>query len=271
MRISLIGGAIILALTGCDEKTKTEVAPTNNTVMTTEAQKEAYAVGSSFSTYMKNSLDSQQIKVDTDYLLKGFNDTYVGHNVLSADDVEKILKNLGERIQKEENERLEKEASESIAIGDKFRAEFETQEGVHKTESGLLYKVITPGSEPHPTIDSTVVVNYSAKLVDGREFDSTYSRNEPATFPLAFVIKGWGEGLQLIGEGGEIQLVVPPELAYGKQSIPASGENSVGIPSQSTLVFDVKLISIKKDEPQSSEDNAEYSNTQVTESVSDKK
>jgi FKBP-type peptidyl-prolyl cis-trans isomerase FkpA len=272
MRISLISGAIILALTGCDEKTNTETAVSdaasdnnNNTVMTTTAQKEAYAVGSSFSTYMKHSLDSQQIKVDTDYLLKGFNDTYAGHSALTTNEIDTILKDLGERIQKEESERLEKESNESIASGDKFRAEFEAQEGVHKTESGLLYKVINAGSDNHPTIDSTVVVNYSGKLVDGREFDSSYSRNEPATFPLAFVIKGWGEGLQLIGEGGEIQLVVPPELAYGKQSIPANGENGVGIPAQSTLVFDVKLISIEKNEPQQpAQDEATDSTTPVS-------
>lgn len=266
MRISLIGGAIILALTGCDEKTKTESASNNNsnTVITTTAQKEAYAVGSSFSTYMKHSLDSQKIDVDTEYLLKGFNETYVGHSALATSEIDTILKALGERIQKEESERLEKESNESIASGDKFRAEFAAQEGVHKTESGLLYKVINPGSDNHPTIDSTVVVNYSGKLVDGREFDSSYSRNEPATFPLAFVIKGWGEGLQLIGEGGEIQLVVPPELAYGKQSIPSNGEEGVGIPAQSTLVFDVKLISIEKNESLSTQDEATDSATPVS-------
>lgn len=240
-KMTLIGGAIVFVLTGCNDRKAGEAAENLSQV-----QQEAYAMGSSFSTYIKRSLDAQQIKLDPEYVTKGFHDTYYDKSQLTNEQVEKIISELGNRIQKENKERIEKEAAQSIAAGDKFRQEFAKEEGVKKTPSGLLYKIVKPGKGKHPTMDSTVVVNYTGKLIDGREFDSSYRRNEPATFPLLYVIKGWSEGLQLIGQGGELKLVVPPELAYGEQSLPAHGEGSAPIPSQSTLVFDIKLIKIEK-------------------------
>ncbi|WP_392566332.1 FKBP-type peptidyl-prolyl cis-trans isomerase [Utexia brackfieldae] len=242
MKMTLIGSVVVLALTGCNEKN----AVTEPAAISTPAQKEAYAMGSSFSTYLKRSLESQKIQVDNDYLIKGFTETYLGKGQMTTEEIDKTLNDLGKRIQDENKARIEKEAADSIAAGDKFRADFAAQDGVKKTKSGLLYKVITPGNDTHPTSDDIVVVDYSGKLVDGREFDSSYSRNEPATFPVSYVIKGWSEGIQLIGEGGEIQLVVPPELAYGEQSLTSSEEGKASVPSQATLVFDVKLLSVEK-------------------------
>lgn len=241
-KMTLIGGVIVLALVGCNDK-KTN----DNFSKLSQTQQESYAMGSSFSTYIKRSLDAQQINLDSEYVTQGFRDTYMGQSKLSSEQVEKIITELGKRIQQENKDRLAKEASDSMASGSKFRAEFSKEKGVKKTASGLLYKIINPGKGKHPTMESTVVVNYEGKLVDGREFDSSYSRNEPATFPLLYVIKGWSEGLQLIGEGGEIQLVVPPDLAYGEQSLPAHEEGKAAIPSQSTLVFNIKLMKIKKE------------------------
>lgn len=241
MKTTLVGGAIMLILAGCNGK-KTE----NNIESLSQTQQESYAMGSSFSTYIQRSLDAQHIQLDPKYVSQGFNDTYQGKSLLTNEQVEKIISELGNRVQKENKERLGKEAADSITAGQKFSQDYAKKAGVKKTSSGLLYKIINSGEKTRPSMDSTVVVHYTGKLVDGREFDSSYSRNEPATFPLLYVIKGWGEGLQLIGEGGEIQLVVPPELAYGEQSLPASTPGKAPIPSQSTLVFDIKLVNIEK-------------------------
>lgn len=242
IKMTLIGSVVVFALTGCNEKN----AVNEPAVISTPAQKEAYAMGSSFSTYLKRSLDTQKIQVDNDYLIKGFTETFNGKGQMTTEEIDQTLNDLGKRIQEENKARLEKEAAASIAAGDKFRADFAAQDGVKKTESGILYKVIKPGNDKHPTLDDVVVVDYSGKLVDGSEFDSSYSRKEPATFPLSYVIKGWAEGIQLIGEGGEIELVIPPELAYGEQSLNSSEEGKASVPSQSTLVFNVKLLTVEK-------------------------
>jgi FKBP-type peptidyl-prolyl cis-trans isomerase len=110
---------------------------------------------------------------------------------------------------------------------------------VKTTASGLQYKVIEAGAGKTPTATDQVTVNYRGTLTNGNEFDSSYQRGEPASFRLDNVIKGWTEGLQLVKEGGKIQLVIPPELAYGDR----------GPLAHRTLVFDVELISVGGDKP----------------------
>ncbi|MBE8372179.1 FKBP-type peptidyl-prolyl cis-trans isomerase, partial [Leptospira borgpetersenii serovar Hardjo-bovis] len=98
-----------------------------------------------------------------------------------------------------------------------------------------LYKVEKEGTGAAPKESDTVVVNYKGTLIDGQEFDNSYKRGEPLSFRLDGVIPGWTEGLKNIKKGGKIKLVIPPELAYGKNGVP-------GIPANSTLVFDVELL-----------------------------
>ena len=122
--------------------------------------------------------------------------------------------------------------------GTAFRAEYEKGENVKKTASGLLYKVLVEGTGKAPKASDTVRVHYEGKLISGKVFDSSYQRNEPTEFPLNGVIPGWTEGLQLAKEGGKLELVIPPELAYGK-----TGAGSV-IPPEATLIFTVELIKV---------------------------
>jgi FKBP-type peptidyl-prolyl cis-trans isomerase len=104
---------------------------------------------------------------------------------------------------------------------------------------GLQYKVLTPGNGPKPSASDTVVCNYKGTLIDGKEFDSSYKRGQPATFPVSGVIKGWTEALQMMPVGSKWQLFIPPDLAYGER------QAGPDITPGSTLVFEVELMSIQ--------------------------
>ncbi len=112
-----------------------------------------------------------------------------------------------------------------------------TEPGAVKTPSGMIYRELTPGTGATPKPTDTVKVNYRGTLVNGTEFDSSYSRHEPAQFPVTGVIKCWTEGLQKMKVGGKAQLVCPSNLAYGDQGRP-------GIPGGAALIFDLELLDI---------------------------
>jgi len=127
----------------------------------------------------------------------------------------------------------------ALERGQKFLKENATKEGVKTTASGLQYKILKEGAGPAPKASDTVVVHYRGTLINGTEFDSSYKRGEPATFPLRAVIKGWTEGLLYLREGGKAQLFIPSELAYGKRG---AGRD---IGPDETLIFEVELVKIQ--------------------------
>ena len=135
---------------------------------------------------------------------------------------------------------MEEKYADNKAAGEKFLAENKAKEGVKTTESGLQYKVITEGKGEIPADTCKVKVNYKGTLIDGTEFDSSYKRNEPATFRANQVIKGWTEALTMMPEGSKWELYIPQELAYGSRE---SGQ----IKPFSTLIFEVELVGIEKD------------------------
>lgn len=128
--------------------------------------------------------------------------------------------------------------AQKAAESSKFMAETAKKSNVKKTETGLLYEIVEQGDMAMMPADGTdtVTVNYKGTLINGEEFDSSYQRGEPATFPLDGVIAGWSEGIKFVGKGGKIKLYIPAELAYGNQG-PLAGE---------ALVFDVELLDVKK-------------------------
>ena len=135
--------------------------------------------------------------------------------------------------------RAEADAAKSATAGQAFLAENRTRRGVIATRSGLQYQVLRQGSGPRPRASDRVRVNYRGTLLDGTEFDSSYSRGAPAEFSLTQVITGWTEGLGLMPVGAKYRLWIPPDIGYG-----ARGSGSGAVPPNATLVFDVELLEI---------------------------
>ena len=153
---------------------------------------------------------------------------------------QEIKTTVAKKIQAKQKEEREAKAAKAKEAGEKFLAENAKKEGVKTTASGLQYEVITEGKGEHPTKDDKVTVHYKGTLLDGTEFDSSYSRNQPITFPLGNVIAGWTEGVQLMTPGSKYRFWIPPNLAYGERGAGAK------IGPNETLVFEVELLSFEK-------------------------
>ncbi|WP_330961330.1 FKBP-type peptidyl-prolyl cis-trans isomerase [Photobacterium sp. 53610] len=254
LKVSLLAATILLAV-GCqDEKTSApaekaesaaqveQTAAEATKAFESEDQKAAYAIGASLAQYLSANLEQQKelgLELKKEDVLAGVSDVFAGNSRLSQEETQQTLQELDKRVSDMMATKAKAEAEENAKTGDDFRAEFEKQEGVKKTESGLLYAVETEGQGDKPKSTDTVKVHYKGTLVDGTEFDSSYKRNQPATFPLNQVIPGWTEGVQLMPVGSKFKFVIPPELAYGSQANPS-------IPANSTLVFEVELLDIVK-------------------------
>ncbi|CAO98220.1 FKBP-type peptidyl-prolyl cis-trans isomerase [Erwinia tasmaniensis] len=212
-----------------------------NAAFKDDNQQSAYALGASLGRYMENSLKEQEklgIALDKAQLIAGVQDAFAGKSKLSDKEVEQTLQSFEARVKGAAQAKMEKDATENASKGEAYAAKFAKEKGVKKTESGLLYQVAKEGTGEVPKDIDTVVVNYKGTLIDGKEFDNSYTRGEPLSFRLDGVIPGWTEGLKHVKKGGKIKLVIPPNLAYGKNGVP-------GIPVNSTLVFDVELLDIK--------------------------
>ena len=154
-----------------------------------------------------------------------------------------------EKEMRSKQEDIRKTLGEKNKIeGEKFLAENKGKEGVQTLPSGLQYKVTTPGKGKKPQLTDTVIAHYRGTLIDGTEFDSSYRRGQPASFPVSGVIRGWTEALQLMEEGAKWQLFIPPNLAYGDRGAgQAVGPNAV-------LIFDVELLSIQEKKEEKKEE-----------------
>jgi len=153
---------------------------------------------------------------------------------ISSEEIGVLMQKLQQDAEAARAKRQVEHLKETAAEGAAYLAENAKKPGVKTTASGLQYKVLTPGTGKKPTAADTVTVNYRGTLIDGAEFDSSYARGRPATFPLNGVIAGWTEGVQLMQEGGKAQLVIPPALAYGDK----------GELAGQVLIFDIELITV---------------------------
>jgi len=195
-----------------------------------DKEKDSYAVGLNIGL----GLRKQPVDLDAAMVLRGMKDALSDSKpLLTPDEVGAAINELQGEAQKNAEERNMKEA-------DDFLAANKTKDGVVTLPSGLQYKILTAGTGAKPTASDTVVCNYSGRLINGTEFDSSYKRGKPAEFQVGGVIKGWTEALQLMPVGSKWQLYIPSDLAYGARG---AGGGAIG-PNQA-LIFDVELISIK--------------------------
>jgi FKBP-type peptidyl-prolyl cis-trans isomerase len=232
----------LLALAGCKEsKAPAEGAASasGDAAFTTDEQRMGYGLGASMGRQFRND----KLQVDAEALARGVREGYSTDKLAMSDDeirasMQQLQKSHTERMQTEQNQLSEKNRAE----GEAFLKQNGTKEGVVTTESGLQYKIVSAGTGPKPTKDDTVKVHYRGTLIDGTEFDSSYKRGEPVTFPVGGVIPGWVEALQLMPVGSKWELYIPSELAYG----PGGAGGQIG--PNAVLQFEVELLSIEAPE-----------------------
>jgi len=201
----------------------------------TKQERLGYAIGMNIATNMMK----QKVDVDADQLAAGLKAVLKDEKpLLSEAEMGEILTSYQQEMQMQQMAKMAAEAAKNEKLSQEFLTENGKKDGVVTLPSGLQYKIIKAGTGAKPAVDSKVQVHYRGSLVDGTEFDSSYKRGEPASFPVNGVISGWTEALQLMKEGAKWQLVIPSDLAYGENGAPPM------IPPNATLVFDVELLKI---------------------------
>ncbi len=206
-----------------------------STELETDAQKLGYIIGMDIG----SSLKQQGTDLDLDSLIDAVRATYNGQPLaMTPEEAAAVREEFIAKRRAEAEQARQSMAAINAAEGDKFLLENRVKEGVRVTDSGLQYKVDVMGDGPKPKATDTVTVHYRGTLLNGEEFDSSYSRNEPTTFQLDQVIPGWTEGVALMPVGSKFTFYIPPNLAYGPNGGGPIGPNA-------TLVFEVELLGIE--------------------------
>ncbi|MBI2431537.1 MAG: FKBP-type peptidyl-prolyl cis-trans isomerase [Candidatus Hydrogenedentes bacterium] len=216
-------------------------APKEKSTVTlqTDEEKLSYSVGFQVGRSLKD-LPNLNLEV----FMQAVQDTLADKlPAISEQDMQEVIMKVMQEVRQQQQKRLQEEGAQREEGNKQWLEENAKKEGVQVTPSGLQYKVLQEGAGAAPAPQDTVTVNYRGTLLNGTEFDSSYKRNEPATFQLDQVIKGWTEGLQLMKEGAKYQFFIPAELGYGSAARPGSP-----IPPNSVLIFEVELIKVAKAE-----------------------
>ena len=223
--VAVVCAVSAMMLASCDKKTSDGSQPAG--ITKSDIDSVSYMIG--YSTGMQ-MMQSNFGPLSANAIIKGIQDAGKGVEVDYA-----VFQSVVNGFMEKRTEALGKEMVDKSA---KMLASIEKDKDVVKTESGLLYKIVREGSGVKPTAMDTVEVNYEGKNIAGKVFDSSYERGTTVTFPLGNVIKGWTEGLQYVGEGGEIMLYIPAELAYGERGAGAD------IAPNEALTFTVELVAV---------------------------
>jgi FKBP-type peptidyl-prolyl cis-trans isomerase len=203
----------------------------------TQKDKASYAIGLNIG----KSMHKDSVDIDPSILVRGLKDGLAGSKPLLTDDEARAaMVTLQAEMRKKQEEKMLVQGVTNKKEGEAFLADNKTKDGVVTLPSGLQYKILKEGTGPKPVATDTVVCNYKGTLLDNTEFDSSYKRGQPATFPVSGVIKGWTEALQLMPVGSKWQLFIPSELAYGARGGPGGG-----IGPNATLIFEVELMSVQ--------------------------
>jgi FKBP-type peptidyl-prolyl cis-trans isomerase FklB len=202
----------------------------------TEKDKLSYAMGMD----LGNQLKTRSVDIDPALFARGLTDALAGgKTLLTPEEAKTVIAELQKAILVRQTAEAKAAGDKNKKEGDAFLAANKAKDGVVTLASGIQYRVLSPGTGKQPTIDDTVVCQYRGTLIDGKEFDSSYKRGQPATFPVKGVIKGWTEILQLMPVGSKWQVFIPPALAYGERGAGAD------IGPHATLIFEIELIAIK--------------------------
>jgi FKBP-type peptidyl-prolyl cis-trans isomerase len=207
------------------------------TALKTPKDKFSYALGMNLGA----SLHKQSVDVDPTIVAQGLRAALAGRKtLLTQEEAQAALTEVQNELRKKQQEKMQVAGEANRKEGEAFLASNKAKEGVVTLPSGLEYKILKEGNGPKPTASDSVVCNYRGTLINGTEFDSSYKRGQPATFPVNGVIKGWTEALQLMPVGSKWQLFVPSSLAYAERG--AGGD----IGPNATLIFEVELLSIQE-------------------------
>lgn len=233
MKKQVMAGVIAasLVLVGCNQGSGGSKASLDS-----DLQKVSYGIAHNIAS---NFVD-QGIELDAKAFQKGLEEGLAGKaSAVGQEDLMAAMQNFQQQQMEKQQSEISKLEEANAAEAKKFFAENAKKEGVSVTESGLQYSVVSAsGKDQKPGIDDTVVVHYRGTLLNGEEFDSSYSRNQPATFGLSHVIPGWTEALQLMSVGDKFQIFIPSELAYG------AGGAGPKIGPNAALIFEVELLDI---------------------------
>ncbi len=205
--------------------------PASETSLKDETDKINYSLGFQYG----SDLSRQGVEARQDILIRGLMDAISGAQPqISQEQMRSILLDLRRKLAMEQQAKRAKELQQRAEEGRAYLAENAKKAGVVSLPSGLQYKIIKDGTGKSPGSQDSVSVHYRGTLINGTEFDSSYKREQPASFRLDGVIKGWTEGLQLMKEGAQWQFFIPPELAYGER----------GNLANQTLIFEVELLKV---------------------------
>lgn len=223
---------LLIGLAACQGNQEKELK------LETQQQKVSYSIGMDIGKNLKQN----EIAIEMDALARGIKDALADSStkpLLTAAQIEETMQKFQQDMMAKQNEKTNAMSSKNKNEGDAFLAENAKKEGVVVLPSGLQYKIIKAGSGPKPKATDEVTTHYRGTLIDGTEFDSSYKRGQPTSFPVNGVISGWTEALQLMPVGSKWQLFIPSNLAYGERG--AGGT----IGPNSTLIFDIELLAIK--------------------------
>lgn len=233
LRVMLLS-ALMLFVFSSITTVQGDAKPANASAEWSESQKISYILGTQIGNYSKQS----KIEVNIEMFAKGLDDIMNGNSpAMSQEEISSFMAAFQQKIQDEAQAALKAAGAENAKKGQAFLEANKKQDGVKVTASGLQYIVITQGEGARPKATDKVKVHYRGTLINGKEFDSSYKRNQPAEFELNQVIKGWIEGVQLMNVGSKYEFYIPSELAYGTNGPPSIG------PDQ-TLIFTVELLDI---------------------------
>ena len=235
--LSLIAAtlALLVAIPACGQEEASAAAEDEPPLAETWDQKASYALGVNIG----SNLEPDDLLLDPDLVLRGFQDALEGTEALDSEEVDSVLSELGAKMQEHADRERQVALLENTARSAAFLAAKASEDGVMKTDSGLLYRELRPGSGDSPTPDQSVTVHYRGTLIDGTQFDSSYDRDQTATFAVGGVIPGWTEALKLMKPGAVWELFIPADLGYGKNGSPPA------IPPGATLIFEVELLEVQ--------------------------